>query len=420
MPFNPKVKLTLGQIRTAVLIIALLLLAGGIGFSLGQRQIGFHWENYQPKVTIERAVPVEKQDIDFSLFWDVWDTLSASYLDKSALSPGKMVYGAIQGMVSSLGDPYTVFLPPEEQKRAKEDLGGAFEGVGIQLGYKDGSLAVIAPLSGMPAEKAGVKAGDLILKIEDEETTGITLPEAVELIRGPKGTSIKLTLLHEGEDEPYEATVVRGTIIVRSVEVDFKEAENGRKVAHLKLMRFGERTDDEWHEAVNEVVSECQSIGVSECRGVVLDLRNNPGGYLSGAVFIASEFLPSGVVVQQEYADGRRETFSVDRRGRLLKTTLIVLVNKGSASASEIVAGALSEQRRAKIVGEATFGKGTIQEAQDLAGGTGLHITTARWLLPSGESVDKKGVIPDYEVKLDPEKPEEDVQLEKAIELLVE
>lgn len=414
MPFNPKVKLTLRQIRTAVLIIALLLLAGGIGFSLGQRQIGFHWENYQPKVTIERAVPTEKQDIDFSLFWDVWDTLSASYLDKSALSPGKMVYGAIQGMVSSLGDPYTVFLPPEEQKRSREDLSGAFEGVGIQLGYKDGNLAVIAPLSGMPAEKAGVKAGDLILKIEDEETTGITLPEAVKLIRGPKGTSIKLTLLHEGEDEPYEATIVRGTIIVRSVEVDFKEKENGRKVAHLKLMRFGERTDDEWHEAVSKILSSEPPV-----LGVVLDLRNNPGGYLSGAVFIASEFLPSGVVVQQEFADGRRETFSVNRRGKLLKTTLIVLVNKGSASASEIVAGALSNQGRAKIVGEATFGKGTIQEAQDLAGGTGLHITTARWLLPSGESVDKKGVIPDYEVKLDPEKPEEDIQLEKAIELLV-
>lgn len=425
MPFNPKKRLTLRQVRITVLIISLLLLAGGIGFSLGQRQVSLHWENYQPKVLIERTLPAEKQDIDFSIFWDVWDRLYASYLDKSALSPAKMVYGAIQGMVSSLGDPYTVFLSPDEQKRSKEDLGGAFEGVGIQLGYKNGNLAVIAPLSGMPAEKAGVKAGDLILKIEDQETTGITLPEAVKLIRGPTGTTIKLTLLHEGEDEPYEVAIARGTIIVKSVEAELvnteeqKGTEAQKKIAHLKLMRFGERTDEEWHEAVNEIISECQSVKVSGCQGVVLDLRNNPGGYLSGAVFIASEFLSGGVVVQQELADGRRETFSVDRRGRLLDIPLVVLVNKGSASASEIVAGALSEQGRAEIVGETTFGKGTIQEAQDLPSGTGLHITTARWLLPSGESVDKKGVIPDYEVKLDPEKPEEDLQLEKAIELLV-
>jgi carboxyl-terminal processing protease len=407
-------KFTLRQVRIAVLIIALLILAGGSGYLLGQRQVKLQWEDYQPKVLIEREIPQEKQDINFSLFWEVWDKLSASYLDKASLSPAKMVYGAIQGMVASLEDPYTVFLPPEEQKRSREDLEGAFEGVGIQLGYKNGNLAVIAPLSGMPAEKAGVKAGDLILKIEDEDTAGISLPEAVKLIRGPRGTEIKLTLQHEGEEETYEAVIVRDTIIVPSVEVEFKE-ENGKKVAHLRLMRFGERTDQEWQESVNKILASQPKVA-----GIVLDLRNNPGGYLSGSVFIAAEFLSQGVVVQQEGADGHRETFSVDRRGKLLDAPLIVLVNKGSASASEIVAGALSEHDRAKIVGEATFGKGTIQEAEDLPGGTGLHITTARWLLPSGESVDKKGVTPDFEVKLDPEKPEEDLQLEKAIELLVE
>ncbi len=414
MSFYPKIRLSLGQIRTFILIIALLILAGGIGYSMGQRQVELEWENYQPKVLIEREVPQEKQNLDFSLFWDVWDRLSVSYLDKSALSPTKMVYGAIQGMVASLEDPYTVFLPPEEQKRSKEDLGGSFEGVGIQLGYKNGNLAVIAPLSGMPAEKAGVKAGDLILKIEDKETTGISLPEAVKLIRGPKGTPIKLTLQHEGEEETYEALIVRDTIVVASVEVFFEEKDE-KVIAHLKLTRFGERTEEEWHQAVNKILTSRPQVA-----GIVLDLRNNPGGYLSGSVFIASEFLSSGVVVQQEGANGQRETFSVDRQGKLINLPLVVLVNKGSASASEIVAGALVELNRAKVVGETTFGKGTIQEAQDLPGGTGLHITTARWLLPSGESVDKKGVVPDVEVMPDPEKPEEDLQLEKAIEALLE
>ncbi len=413
MSFYPRIRLTLRQIRTFVLIITLVVLAGGSGYFLGQRQVSFDWENYQPKVSIEREVPVEKQDIDFSLFWDVWDELSASYLDKSALSPAKMVYGAIQGMVASLGDPYTVFLPPKEQQRSKEDLGGSFDGVGIQLGYKDGILAVIAPLSGMPAEKAGVRAGDLILKIEDQETTEVSLPEAVNLIRGPKGTTIKLTLQHDGESDSYEAAIVRDTIVVPSVEVEIQDAEGGRTVAHLKLTRFGERTDQEWQEAVSKILT-------SRPDGVILDLRNNPGGYLSGAVFIASEFLSQGVVVQQESADGHRETFSVNRRGSLLTFPLVVLVNEGSASASEIVAGALMELDRAKLVGKTTFGKGTIQEAQDLPGGTGLHITTARWLLPSGESIDKKGVTPDFEVDLDPEKPEEDVQLKKAVEILLE
>lgn len=407
-------KFNLRQVRIVVLMIGLLLVVGGSGYLLGKNQVRLSWENYQPQVTIERSVPFQKQDVDFVLFWQVWDKLSASYLDKSALSPAKMVYGAIQGMVASLEDPYTVFLPPEEQKQSREDLQGSFEGVGIQLGYQNGNLAVIAPLSGMPAEKAGVRAGDLILKIEDQDTIGISLPEAVKLIRGPRGSQISLTLQHEGKEETYQVVIVRDTILVPSVEVDFKELQ-GKKVAHLKLMRFGERTDQEWQESVAKILASSP-----EVVGVVLDLRNNPGGYLSGSVFIGSEFLTSGVIVQQEGADGRRETFSVNRRGRLLEIPLVVLVNKGSASASEIVAGALSDYDRAQIVGEKTFGKGTIQEAEDLPGGTGLHITTARWLLPSGKSIDKEGVIPDFEIELDPEKADEDSQLEKALELLVE
>lgn len=401
-------KLNLKQIRLTVLITAFIILVGGIGYWLGGQGLTVNIGGPE-KVTIDRTTPADK-NIDFSLFWTAWDRLAASYLDKTALKPQEMIYGAIKGMVASLGDPYTVFLPPQENKEAKEDLNGAFEGVGIQLGYIDEQLAVIAPLSGMPAEKAGVKAGDLILKVDERETTDMTLPEAVSLIRGPKGTTVKLTLLHQGEKEPYVAEIIRSTIIVPSVEVVFLE-EN---IAHLKLMRFGERTSDEWATAVNQILTHQPIV-----KGVILDLRNNPGGYLSGSVFIASEFLSSGTVVKQEDAAGNQESYSVDRQGMLFYQPLVVLVNQGSASASEIVAGVLQEYKRAKIVGDKTFGKGTIQEAEDLPGGAGLHITTARWLLPSGESIDNNGVIPDNQVADDPTT-EEDEQLQEAIKILAD
>lgn len=402
MIFTKLPRVTLPNIRRLVVILALLLLSFWAGFQAGGRAEVF--EGPVP-VSLTRETP-ERYQLDFDLFWQVWDQLSATYLDKSALDPTQMVYGAIKGMVASLGDPYTIFLDPEENTQAKEDLNGEFEGVGIQLGFKDETLAVIAPLKDSPAFKAGVRAGDLILKIEDQETMGMTLPEAVKLIRGPKGTTIILTLLREGEEEPYVASIVRGTIVVKSVELEIQDG-----VAILRLLRFAERTTDEWHEAVEQIALD------PEVEAIILDVRNNPGGFLSGSVFIASEFLPDGIVVIQEGTGELRETYRVDRPGRLLLRPMVVLVNGGSASASEIVAGALAVHGRATVVGEPTFGKGTIQEAQDLPGGAGLHVTTARWLLPDGSSIDETGVTPDVEVEDNPDT-EADEQLEQAIEVV--
>ena len=408
-------RLNLKQIRLIIFIIALVLLAGGIGYRLGGQGLTISFGGPK-RISIDRTGPVDKS-LDFSLFWTAWDRVFASYLDKSALQPQEMIYGAVRGMVNSLGDPYTVFLSPDENEEAKGSLNGTFEGVGIQLGYVDEQLAVIAPLAGMPAEKAGVKAGDLILKIDDKETIDMSLPEAVNLIRGPEGTKIRLTLIHQGEMEPYEVSIVRETIVVSSIEIEFIDGNCLPKgsclVAHLKLMRFGDRTNEEWNQAVSDILEK------PDVKGIILDLRNNPGGYLSGSVFITSEFLKSGVVVLQEAASGHQEPYSVDRAGRLLNQSLVVLVNQGSASASEIVAGALQESNRAQVVGEKTFGKGTIQEAEDLPGGSGLHITTARWLLPSGKSIDKQGITPNNQIVDDPET-ETDEQLQKAIELLVD
>ncbi len=394
-------------------IILIAILAFLLGWQMGHREVSVRWQDYKPTVSIENKEPPQNINVNFKLFWDTWDLLSREYFDKKVLDPQKLFYGAISGMVQAVGDPYTFFLPPEQQKATTEELNGSFEGVGIELGFnKDKRLVVIAPLRGTPADKAGIKAGDLIVKIEDKDTTNMTLPDAVNLIRGPKGSKVNLTTFREGEDSPKTVSLARDTIIVKSVEVSYKKTSNGKNVAVVKLSRFGERTQDEWTAAVSDILS-------NKADAVVLDLRNNPGGFLEGAVFIASEFLPDGNVVLQENAEGQRTAFGVDRAGKLLNTPLVVLINKGSASASEIVAGALHDRNRAKLVGEKSFGKGTIQEAKDLEGGTGIHITVAKWLTPNGNWVNQtSGLDPDVTVAADTQDATKDPQLDKALELL--
>ncbi|MBI2019851.1 S41 family peptidase [Candidatus Daviesbacteria bacterium] len=396
-------------------VILIVILAFLLGFQVGTKGTQIRWEKgFQ--FSVENQEPPPNININFKLFWDTWDLLSKEYFDKKALDPEKLFYGAIQGMVSAVGDPYTVFLTPQQQKSSKEELNGSFEGVGIQLGFnKDKRLVVMTPLNGTPAEKAGIKADDLIVKIDDKDTTGISLPEAVQLIRGPKDTKVELTILREGEEEPLEFSLVRDTIVVKSVELTFKETPGGKKVAVIKLSRFSERLKEEWEAIVSDILG-------NNISGVILDVRNNPGGYLEGAVFVSSEFLKNGDVVLQENNQGERRAFEVNRKGVLLDNPMVVIINKGSASASEIVAGALQDRNRATIVGEKSFGKGTIQEAQDLEGGTGIHITVAKWLTPNGQWVNEtEGLEPDVVVEMPKEVEEEekkDPQLEKALEIL--
>jgi len=395
-------KISLKQIRVGITVLSLMLLSGLAGFRLGNDKI-------------EKSL--DKSEIDLGLFWQVWDKLGESYLIKENLKPKEMVWGAIKGMTASLGDPYTVFLPPEDNQSTKEELNGAFEGVGIELGFKDKTLIVVAPLAGMPAEAAGIKAGDYIFHIKDElkgadtETTDMSLPEAVKLIRGKKGTEVALTVLHEGETETKVIKLKRDTIVIKSVALEWQG--EGKNAAWLKLSRFGDRTQSEWDDAVSEILKH------NQLKGIILDLRNNPGGYLNGAVALASEFLKPGlIVVKQESAKGETETFSVTKAGRLLTQPLVVLVNKGSASSSEILSGALRDNQRAKLIGEKTFGKGTIQEALDVAEGAGLHVTTAKWLLPLGQWVNEtKGITPEIEVQDDKTTAKDEV-MEKALENL--
>jgi carboxyl-terminal processing protease len=401
-------------------LAAILLISGG--YWMGMRNV--------QKNGVVRSVSSAKQvvnkdgkeNVDFAMFWEVWNRLEASYLDKEAIDTKKMVYGAIQGMTASLGDPYTSFLPPADNQQTNEDLQGEFDGVGIQLGYINKTLAVMSALADHPAIKAGVKSGDLILKIKDEkkgvdvDTNGMSLPDAVQKIRGKKGEPVKLTVFTEGDKSEREVTLIRDTIKVPSVELSFvnekgEKNDNG-EFAHLQVIRFGEKTDEEWNDAVRKILAQ------KNFKGVILDLRNNPGGYLQRAIDLASEFIEDGVVVKQQGVN-ETETFSVNRKGRLIDKPLVVLINKGSASASEILAGALRDRLSVKLIGENSFGKGTVQEAQNLTGGAGLHVTIARWLLPNGANIHHEGLKPDIEVKNEvDEKTGEvnDLQLKKAIE----
>ncbi len=408
-------KINLKQIRVGAVIISFMLVAGFVGYRIGRQEIQF---KAGLPIKVDRSQSIDKQSVNLTMFWQVWDRLGERYLIKEDLDSQEMIWGAVKGMTASLGDPYTVFLPPEQNKSVEEELNGSFEGVGIQLGFVNGSLGVIAPLTGMPAEAKGIKAGDLILKIKDDkkgieiETADMSLPEAVKHIRGPKGTPVILTIFHEGATETNDIEVVRDTIVIKSVELEWKE---NRQVAYVKLTRFGGRTEAEWENVVKEVVDNKQ------VKGMVLDLRNNPGGYLNGAVRYASEFLGRGkVVVKQADASGSVETYSVNQKGRLLDIPMTVLINKGSASSSEILAGALRDHNRATLVGDKSFGKGTIQEALDLSEGAGLHVTTAKWLLPEGQWVNEsKGITPEVEIADDLETKEIDEQLEKAIEVVL-
>lgn len=360
---------------------------------------------------------VDPESIDLTYFWEAWSHLQTDYLKSEEMDEAKMVEGATQGMVAALGDPYTMYLPPEDNRRSGEDLAGTFFGVGIELGYKEGILAVMAPLPGTPAEQAGVKAGDLILKVKDpgiefeEETSGWSLQEAVNHIRGPKGSMVTLTLYRDDNGaEPFNVELRRDEILVNSVEIEFVE-QGGQEYAHLKLIRFGERTMEEWNEAVKQISAKKSNLG-----GIVLDVRNDPGGFFDVAIDIASDFIRNGVVVSQK---GKYSSKDYTSRGtaRLADLPLVVLVNGGSASASEIVAGALRDQLGTKLVGEQTFGKGSVQDRRELSNGGGLHITISRWLLPGGSWIDDKGMSVDIEVEDNPETEQDEVLL-KGIESL--
>ncbi len=404
--------------------LSLAIFLFGSGYKLGQ-SYGLKGSVQRPSYNIKNAADKRVENIDFSLFWETWDKVEQKFIDREKIDPQKMFYGAIKGLVSSLEDPYTFFLTPEENKLSKDELGGRFEGIGAQLGLKNGRIIIIAPLKDSPAEKAGVRAGDIILKVDEEQTKNWTLVQAVTAIRGEKGTKVTLNL-QRGE-KVFDATIVREEIKVSSVDLTVEKSKDCKstcpQVTHLKVNQFGENTNDEWDIAVDKVVD---SWNKKQIKGVVLDLRDNPGGFLESSVYVASEFLGvDKLVVKQESTVPQTKEYFVLRNGRLLDIPLVVLINEGSASASEILAGALRDYKRATLFGQKTFGKGSVQEALDLKGGAGLHVTVAKWILPNGEWINAKGIEPQVVVENKVEEGntitrDSDVQLEKAIQSLLQ
>jgi carboxyl-terminal processing protease len=411
------IKVGFSKVRNLILVLIIVIGTFAGGYFLGVK--GYKAEVTKAlQVNISRAVPPDK-NVDFSLFWQVWDTLSAKYFDKSKLVPAQMVYGAIQGMVSAVGDPYTVYLPPTQNKVVNEDLSGSFEGVGIEIGYKNTHLAVVSPLPGSPAEKAGIKPGDYIVHIADSkkgidvDSASMGLSQAVDYIRGPAGTVVTLTLIRDGDSTPIIVDLTRAKLDVPSVILSWVGKDSN--IADVKIAKFDSRTTGEWNKAVTEITDECQTQKVA-CKGIIIDLRNNPGGYMQAAVDIASDFvsIETNVVIQQN-GDGTKQEYKSNRLPRLMTYKIVVLINGGSASASEILAGALRDDKSIKLVGDKSFGKGTIQEPIDIAGGSGLHVTTAKWLTPKGTWVHEKGLTPDVEIAN--KDATTDAQLDAAIKL---
>lgn len=397
------------------LYITLILLLGsfGIGFFVGQGhkiEVKATEKGWQIFNKLSGGAKAEQpKDVDLSLFWQVWNDLAEKF-NNGSLDRQKMVYGAIEGMVKSLGDPYTVFMTPSEAKDFDLEMQGKFEGIGAEIGMRNNRLTIIAPLADSPAAKAGLKAKDLISNINDVDAMDMSLIEAISKIRGEKGTTVKLKIFREGVNDPLEINIVRDEIIVKSVKWNIRED----KIAVIEISRFGDDTRSNFEAAVADIL-------LKSPKGLVIDLRNNPGGYLETAIDLASEFIPKKELVAiEEQAGGKQHKFFSSGPTRLAGIPTVVLVNEGSASASEILGGALQDYGIAKLVGKKTFGKGSVQEIDEFTDGSKIRITIAKWLTPKGRYINEKGIEPDVDVDLTAQdiNSDNDPQMAKAIEIL--
>jgi len=401
--------------RQYVSKVLIFVLIGGIIFSIG-------FNRGQKSMSLSSTVGVINKNtgapvaVDFSPFWKAWNTLNEKFVDTASSSKPILdqdkVWGAISGLTASFGDPYTVFFPPVESANFAEDIRGSFEGVGMEVVVKDGALVVISPLKDSPAEKAGILTGDRIVKIDDKDTTNMTTEAAVGLIRGKSGTMVTLTVVRSSRKQPFELKVTRGVIDIPTINTE----DLGNGIFKIDLYSFTANSPNLFRGALREFIE-------SGNNKLILDLRGNPGGYLEAALDMASWFLPSGkVVVRENFGENRDERVFRSKGYDIFtdKLKFVILVDGGSASAAEILAGALSEYGVATLVGDKTFGKGSVQELIDITSDTSIRITVARWLTPNNVSISKQGIVPEILVKrteVDIEA-KRDPQLEKAIEIL--
>jgi len=404
-------------VRIIIILVIAAILFGG-GFVIGKKSA----DNVQIANRMFFNKELGKPEpVDFSLFWRVLETIEDKYVDSSKINYTEMLYGAISGMVDALGDDYTVFMKPEKTESFIKSVSGDdnFEGVGMEIGIKNKTLTVISPIEGTPAYKAGIQAGDLILKIDDKDTEGLTSEEAVSLIRGKKGTQVILMISRKSFSEPKEFILTRDIIQVPVIrwEMLASTSEAGGKnndIAYIKIYQFTANLPSRFKDIVSEILK-------SDAKKIIVDVRNNPGGYLDSATEISSWFLPEdSVVVKEEFRDGTGDEYTSKGYKAIQNFPVVMLVNKGSASASEIMAGALRDIKGTKLVGEKTFGKGSVQQVETFKDDSSLKVTIAKWLTPLGVSINEEGLTPDYEIELteDDYNNNRDPQLDKAVELL--
>lgn len=349
------------------------------------------------------------KEVDFQQFWQVWDKVKSRYA-KQPVKDSDLFYGAMQGMVAGLGDPYTVYLPPKEADEFNKNLDGQFSGIGAEIGIKNNQLLIIAPLEGTPAQKAGLLPGDKIYSIDKVFSLNMDSNTAVQKIRGQAGTNVTLNIMRAGFSKPKDFVITRAQINVPSVMFSVKN----KNIAYIRIMQFNQNTVPEFDKAIKQIQDK-------KLKKLVLDLRNNPGGYLDAAVVVASEWIPEGTIVSEKFSNGDSNEHATIGAHRLQDIKTVVLVNGGSASASEILSGALQDNKKATIVGEKTFGKGSVQDYEMLSDGSALKVTVAEWYTPGGKNINEQGIQPDVLVKEDwsKEKVGEDAMLQKAYSLFV-
>lgn len=386
--------------NSKILIGAIIFLAFIFGWAFGHLDFQRQGVGYSPSINRDNGGRA-----NFDLFWQVWDKITTEY--DGAIDYQKLIYGAIDGMVKAVGDPYTSFYTPDQTKKFEDELEGSISGIGAEVGIKNGNIIIIAPMENSPAMRAGLKAQDIILKINDEETQGMDLNTAVSKIRGEEGSKVTLKIRRGTEELDFEIT--REKIDVRSVKWEIKE----NNIGYIEISRFDSNTSALLREATRELKNK-------NVKGVILDLRNNPGGYLDAAVNVGSEFIKSGtIVIEKAENANKKEEYKASGNGNLTdsKFKLVVLVNGGSASASEIVAGAIQDHNRGILIGEKTFGKGSVQSVETIGNGASLHLTIAHWYTPNDKNIGSDGLTPNIEVKMTEEdaNANRDPQLEKAI-----
>ncbi len=368
----------------------------------------------------EASVLTDDEQRRFQVFWEAWQVVERDFYNQQAIDHQKMIYGAIKGMVDAVGDPYTVYQTPAQREVSDTDLRGSFDGVGIQVDLRDGKLTVVSPIDGSPADQAGIRPGDIVTHVDGAPIAGKTLNDTVTLIRGPRGTDVTLTIARPNVPDPLIFTLTRAEIKVDSVRSRMLD----QGVGYMRIATFGANTAAETTAALKSLLEQ-------QPAGLVIDLRSNPGGYLHSSVDVASQFVDGDrVVLYQVAGNGERKTYKAEGGGIATDTRLAVLINKGTASASEILAGALRDSGRAVLIGEKSFGKGTVQNVHQLSDQSGLRVTTAQWLTPSEHPIQGQGLAPDI-VVAEPATPPpsitasaqpapgEDPQLEAAVNYLL-